>query len=239
MLGPQAFASEGPALLGIRKMQWMGKIAARRFKSARMGLWPRGVLALIWAAALAFLAAGCHHAILVDTAPLDTAGMSYDSIQQVKSLQITTAEVASLARARQGGLSDSGCVTILQTFRSQGRAFTAGETIAGLMRAGFAEPTVLQLADLNQLGIGAGDLQAMRLAGLSDGTILEVARHHAEGKTVLSGASLAGMKNAGLRESTLLELCRRGIPDSQTAAIIALRRRGAKDEEILKRFTSS
>jgi hypothetical protein len=56
---------------------------------------------------------------------------------------------------------------------------------------------------------------------------------------VLAGASLAGLKNVGVRESTLLELARRGIPDSQANAIIAFRRHGASDAEILSHFTGS
>ena len=198
---------------------------------------PPWLLAAI--AGLTLFTAGCQHAVPVDTAPLDAAGMSYDSIQQLKGFNVTTTEVADIAKARQGGLSDANCVAILQLFRSRGERFTAGETIAGLIRAGIGEPTVVELARLNQLGFSAGELEAMRLAGLSDETILEVARRHAEGKTVLSGASLAGMKNAGLRDSTLLELSRRGIPDSQTPAIVELRRRGFKDEEILRHFNGS
>ena len=59
---------------------------------------------------------------------------------------------------------------------------------------------------MDQLGIGAGEFQVMRLAGLSDAIILEAAKHQAEGKPSLSGLSLGGLKNSGLRESTLLEL---------------------------------
>jgi len=165
--------------------------------------------------------------------------MSYDTIQQVKTLHATGPEVAELATARQGGLSDASCVQILQVFRGRRKTFADGETIAGLLRAGLAEPTIIELARLNQLGVQAGELQAMRLAGISDETILEVARHHAEGKPVLSGASLAGMKNAGFRDSTLLEFSRRGVSDSEANAILALHRRGVKDEEILKHFPAS
>ncbi|MGA8767206.1 MAG: hypothetical protein WB559_09310, partial [Candidatus Acidiferrales bacterium] len=100
------------------------------------------------------------------------------------------------------------------------------------------EETILELAKLNQLGLGAGELQAMRLAGLSDAILLEVARHRAAGKPVLAGASLASLKNAGVRELTLLELARRGVPDSQAAAIIAFRRHGATDAQILSRFAA-
>jgi hypothetical protein len=92
---------------------------------------------------------------------------------------------------------------------------------------------------MNQLGLSAGELQAMRLAGLSDEIVLEVARHRAGGAPVLSGASLAGMKNVGVRNSTLLELARRGVPDSQAKAILASRRHGASDAELLRRFSGS
>jgi hypothetical protein len=220
-------------------MKQMSKPAPKRLETEHIRIVPWRFLAAILIAAIPLLFAGCHHAILVDTAPLDAAGMSYDSIQQAKSLNITAAEVGELAKARQGGLSDANCVKILQIFRAQGQPFTAGATVAGLIRAGIGESTVVELASLKQLGFTSGELQAMRLAGLSDETILEVARRHAAGKTVLSGASLADMKNAGLRESTLLELSRRGIPDSQAAAIVASRQRGSSDEEILKRFTGS
>jgi hypothetical protein len=186
-----------------------------------------------------FLASGCHRAILVDTSPLDAAGMSYDSIQKLKALKVSTPEVAELAKVRQGGLSDAGCIEILQIFRGRSQVFKAGDAVAGLLQVGMSEDTVLELAKLNQLGLGAGELQAMHLAGLSDDIIVEVARHHAEGKPVLSGASLAQMKNAGMRNSTLLELVRRGIADSETSAILASRRRGVRDAEILRRFAGS
>ncbi|HEY6904362.1 MAG TPA: hypothetical protein VI216_08645, partial [Candidatus Acidoferrales bacterium] len=74
------------------------------------------------------------------------------------------------------------------------------------------------------------------LAGLSDDILLEVARHRANGRPVLSGASLARLKNTGMRTSTLFELARRGVPDSQGSAIISYRRHGASDAEVLRRF---
>jgi hypothetical protein len=180
--------------------------------------------------------AGCHPEPLLDTKPLDTAGMSYDAIQQLKALQMTAPELAQIATARQGGFSDAGCVAALKIYRGRTQPFDAGDDIAGLIRAQVSEETILELAKLNQLGLGAGELQAMRLAGLSDAILLEVARHRAAGKPVLAGASLANLKNAGVRELTLLELARRGVPDSQAAAIVAFRRHGATDAQILSHF---
>ena len=188
---------------------------------------------------LAFLASGCHSIPPVDTKPLDLAGMTYDSIQQLKALDITTSEVAEVATAREGGFSDTNCIAVFKIFRNRKQPFDAGAAIAGLIGAQMGESTIIELARLNQLGLSAGEYEAMRLAGLSDAIVLEVARHRAAGQQVLSGASLAGLKNVGLRESTLLELVRRGVPDSKANQITSFRRHGGSDAEILKRFTGS
>jgi hypothetical protein len=171
--------------------------------------------------------------------PLDTAGMSYDAVSQLKALRITTAEVPEIAQARQSGFSDADCVQAMQIYRSRKQPFDAGNAIGGLMGAGVSDGLILNLARMNQLGLGAGELEAMRLAGLSDDILLTVAQHHAAGQPVLSGASLADMKNLGLRSDTLLQLAQRGISDSQAAQIMIMRRHGAKDVEILREFAGS
>jgi hypothetical protein len=201
---------------------------------------PRAALAPIIALLLVSLfAAGCKHVQTLDTKPLDASGMSYDTIKKLESLKITAPEISELVRARNAGFSDASCIELFRIAHGRGEAFASGESVAGLIRVGMTEPSVLELARLNQLGLGSGELQAIRLTGLSDSIVLEVARHRAAGKPELSGASLASMKNSGLRESTLLELARRGISDSQAAAIIASRRHGASDAEILRRYTGS
>jgi len=187
----------------------------------------------------AFWLAGCHQLAPLDTKPLDGAGMTYDTIQQLKSLKITAPEVTEIANAREGGLSDADCVRAVQIYHGRKEPFHDGDTIARLLQVGMSEDTVLELARLNQLGLGAGELLAVRLTGFSDAMVLEVARRHAEGKPVVSGASLANLKNAGLRESTLLGLVRHGLTDSQANEIISLRRHGVKEAEILRRFHGS
>ncbi len=218
----------------------MGNILARPLPSdrGRALAKPRSVFSVLLLGALVVCIAGCRSMQPLDTKPLDTAGMSYDAIQQLKSLNVTAPEVAQLAAARQSGFSDNSCIATVTIYRSRSQAFDAGDEIAGLVRAQVGEDAILELAKLNQLGLGAGELQAMRLAGLSDLILLEVARHRAAGKPVLAGASLASLKNAGVREVTLLELARRGVPDSQASAIIAFRRHGASDAEILNHFAA-
>ena len=179
---------------------------------------------------------GCHILHPVNTQPLDATGMSYDAVQELKSLRITTAEVAEVAKARQSGFSDADCVDVFKIFRGRQQPFDAGGAIASLVQVNVSDDAILELARINQLGLDSGELQAMKLAGLSDDILLEVARHRAQGQPVLSGASLAGLKNTGMRASTLFELVRRGVPDSQGPAIISYRRHGASDDQVLHRF---
>ena len=181
----------------------------------------------------------CESLMPVDTKPLDNAGIRYGSIKELKALHITGPEVGEIAKVRQSGLTDADCVSLLQIFHGRGESFAAGDAIASLHQSGLSESSVLALAAMDQVGLGYGDLQAMHLAGLSDAIVLEVARHHASRTPALSGASLGTMRNLRIDNATLLELVRRGIPDSQAPEIIALRRHGSTDAEILRRFTAS
>lgn len=187
----------------------------------------------------AVFCAGCHRIQPAQLQPLYDAGMGYDTVTRLTALKITESEISQVAQARESGFSDAGCVDVLQIYKSRNQSFDAGAAIAGLMGAGASESAVLKLARLNQLGLGAGELEAMRLAGLSDDILLVVAQHHAAGQPVLSGASLAGMKNLGMGSRTLLELAERGVPDSRAAEIMKMRRRGANDAQILRDFAGS
>ena len=189
--------------------------------------------------AVASLCIGCHSQPALDIRPLDAAGMNYDAVKQLLALNLTAAEVSEVATARQSGFSDAACVQVFRVYRDRKQPFDVGASISGLMNAGVGENLVITLAQINQLGIGAGELQAMRLAGLSDNILLAVAQHHAANQPVLSGASLASLRNLGVRSDTLLALAQRGVPDSQAPAIIALRKRGAKDDAILRQFPGS
>ena len=86
--------------------------------------------AMLFLVILALAVAGCKRVMPVDTVPLDNVGINFDSIQRLKALKITAPEVAEIAQARQAGLSDNGCVEILQIYRGRGVAFDAGDAIA-------------------------------------------------------------------------------------------------------------
>src|ERR1700733_14848093 len=170
-------------------------------------------------------AASCQKVRYVDTKPLDKAGMTFSSVEVVKAMNPSDAEIAEVAKCKMGGLSDKTCIELLRITRSKGQPANFADAAEGLVQAGMTEREILELASMKQLGLGYGDLQAMRLTGLSDAVVMEVARRHAAGKQALSGVSLARLKDTGMSQAALFELVHRGIPDAQVAGIVAMRRK--------------
>jgi hypothetical protein len=189
--------------------------------------------------AFALLLAACQSLMPLDTSPLDKAGIPYDTIKELKTLHISAPEIAEIVKVHDAGLSDADCIELIQISHGRHQQFTSGDAISTMYQSGMSESTILALANLNQLGLGYGELQAMHLAGLNEAIVMEVARHHAANQPVLSGASLGNMRNLRMDNAVLLELVRRSIPNSAAPEIIAMRRQGATDAAILRRFPAA
>lgn len=192
------------------------------------------LFALAFGAPLVLVA--CQSLKPLDTSALDQSGMSFATVQALRGMDISNGEVDQIAQARQAGLSDDDCLTLVRLEHNRKRDLDAGATVAQFLRAGGSSSTIVQLEQIDELRSWGGEAVAMRLAGLSDETILEDAHRRASALPVLSGASLANLKNTGMREATLLQLVRRGVPDDETSTIISLRRRGWSDAMILRRY---
>ncbi len=185
---------------------------------------------------LLLVCAGCKNVRYIDTKPLDQAGMDYSAIQEMKGLSPTDEEIAEVAKAKMGGLSDHACIELLRISRAQNQRAEFADVADNLVQVGMTEDDILALARMRQLGVPSGELQAMKLTGLSDAVVMEVARRHAAGKQALSGVSLAHLKDAGFSQAALFELVRRGVRDDQVTTIVALRRKKWSEAEILKHY---
>ena len=200
---------------------------------------PRRILPVAIAAGAFFVllaVGGCQKVRYVDTKPLEKAGMEFSFIETVKAMNPTDAEIAEVTKAKMGGLSDKTCIELLRISRTQGQSADFADPADGLVQAGMTEREILELDSMKQLGIGYGELQAMRLTGLSDAVVMEVARRHAAGKQALSGVSLARLKDTGLSQAALFELVHRGIPDAQVPGIVAMRRKKASESDIMQHY---
>ena len=173
---------------------------------------------------LLLLLAACKHAEQQsNTQALDEAGMWSNSVSELRTLNVSNAEIGELTKAREGGLSDPSCVELIRLARSRQQPFTGGQPIADMLAAGSSEQTVLELARMNQLGLWAGQAQALRLAGLSDKVILAVAQRSSRGLPVLSGVMLGKLKNSGASDAAILDFVQKGITEQRASEYIAQR----------------
>lgn len=181
--------------------------------------------ALLLASAL--LVCSCKPAQKQDTEQASQLAMWLDSVPQLKTLNVSNAEVGELTKAHAAGLTDPSSVVLIKLARDRKVPFTDGQSIADLLNAGSSEETVLELARINQLGLWAGEARAMRLAGLSDKIILAVAQRRSQGLTVLSGGKLGELKNVGVNDAMILEMVQKGDSDEAATRFIAQRERTA------------
>ena len=168
--------------------------------------------------------AACKHAEQQsNTQALDEAGMWSNSVSELRTLNVSNAEISELSQARRGGLSDASCIELIKLARSRQQPFSGGQPIADLLAAGSSEETVVELARLDQLGLWAGEAQALRLAGLSDKVILAVAERRSRGLAVLSGGNLAELKNSGASETVILDFIHKGLSNERATEYVAQR----------------
>jgi hypothetical protein len=171
--------------------------------------------------------AACKKAEPVNTQALDDAGMWFNSVAELRSMNVSNAEIGELAKARQAGLTDPSCVELIKLARSRQQSFSGGQSIAELLSTGVPEQTVLELARMNQLGLWAGQAQALHLAGLSDKVILAVAQRRSQNFPVLSGQKLGELKNAGASDAVILDMVQKGITEEQASSYILQREKAA------------
>lgn len=170
--------------------------------------------------AVSLAGAGCQNFQHTDTQPLYRAGMWSDSIKQLRDLNVSDSEVTDLTKVHDAGLSDNGCVQLMRIVRDRKQMFTSGDAVAGLLKVGVSESTVIELAKLDQISPWTGESQGIRLAGFSDQVVLAVARRRSAHLPTISATSLVELKNIGIGEPRALEMISHGLTDEQAGQMI-------------------
>ena len=161
------------------------------------------------------LASGCQKHPLTDYRPLDLAGMFSGSIEQLKALNVSEAEIAQMVKLKQGGVSDDTCIALLSAAHAQQRLFNSADSVASLVSASYSEQQILEFARAGQLDSISGDAVMLRLVGLSDNTVQTVLRRRLRGLPTLGSTSISRLKNTGLTEKQILERVNGGMTDEQ------------------------
>jgi hypothetical protein len=149
--------------------------------------------------------------------------MDFGSLDQLRKIGVSDGEVSELVPVRKSGLPDDACLELIRLAHQRHQPFTDGQDVAGLLGAGFQQQSVLELAKLDQLGLWAGEAEVLRLSGLSDQLVLDVARRRAAAEPVLSSAKITALKNSGLSEPQIFADVDSGMTDAQADKVIAER----------------
>jgi hypothetical protein len=158
---------------------------------------------------------GCGKHPLTDYRPLDQAGMWSSNVEELKKLNTSDSEVAQLVRMKQGGLTDDTCVALVTNARQHQHLFTSADAAVNLLRAGYTEPVILQIAKIDQLDIVSGDAVMLRLIGLSDRAVDTILQRRLKGLPTMGSTEIGRLKNTGLTEKQILERISEGMTDAQ------------------------
>ena len=166
---------------------------------------------------------GCDSHPLTDYRPLDQAGMWSSTVEELKKLNTSDAEVAQLVKMKQAGLSDDTCVALISNAHNRKYLFTSADSAVNLSHAGYREDMILEIAKKDQLDIVSGDAVMLRLVGLSDGAVDIILHRRLAGQRTMGSAQIGRLKNTGLTERQILERINQGMTDAQADREAAVR----------------
>ncbi|PYT55499.1 MAG: hypothetical protein DMG43_02940 [Acidobacteria bacterium] len=158
---------------------------------------------------------GCQQHLFTDYRPLDQAGMWSSNVEELKKLNTSDTEVAQLVKAKQAGLSDDACVTLVNDAHQRQHPFVSADSTVNLAHAGYTEAQILEIAQADQLDVISGDAVVLRLVGLSDRAVEMILHRRLKGQRTLGSAQIGRLKNTGLTEKQILERINEGITDAQ------------------------
>lgn len=167
--------------------------------------------------------AGCGRHPMTDYRPLGTAGMESSSVEELKTLNTSDAEIAQMVRLKQGGISDETCVALVQAARAHRHAFNSAEWTMNLVNAKFKEQEILGFAQSDQLDVIGGEAVTLKLIGLSEPTVMELLQRRSRGLPTLGSAQISRLKNTGLSERQILDQINQGMTDEAAEKLIKAR----------------
>jgi len=179
------------------------------------------------ALALPALFAGCHSHPLTDYRPLDKAGMWSSSMEDLKKLNVSSAEIAQVVSLKTAGVSDDMCVSLVAAAHDHQHPFSSATAASNLNSAGFSDEQILAIAKHDQLDSLSGDAVMLRLIGLSDPTVELILARRMKGMPTISSAQIGRLKNTGLSEREIVARIESGMTDAAADAEASAREKAS------------
>lgn len=162
--------------------------------------------------------AGCQSHPLTDYRPAVQAGVFSGTIEELKKLNATDAEVAEVIQLKTTGISEDTILALVRVAHEHHHPFTATGSVASLAGANFSEARILQIAKTDQIDSIGGDAVMLHVIGLSDPTVQLLLDRRLKNITTMSVGTIADLKNTGLTERDILYRIQQGMTDAQGEA---------------------
>lgn len=168
-------------------------------------------------------AGGCKQKPKTDYSGLGQSGMWSTSLDELKKLKASDAEIAQLTKLKQAGASDDLCLSLLKAARAHHHEFTSADSAVSLSRAGYDDAEILEMAQTDQIDILAGEAVTLKLIGLTNPTVQSIMHRRVQGLPTPTSEQIGRLKNTGMSEKQVLEFVSQGHSDVQIEAFITQR----------------
>ncbi|HET9803340.1 MAG TPA: hypothetical protein VFP96_08895 [Candidatus Acidoferrum sp.] len=182
-------------------------------------------LRIVLAFSLLPVLGGCNSHPLTDYRAASEAGFFSGTIEDLKKLNASDAEVAELIKLKQVGVPEETLTVLVRTAHEHQHSFIATDPVRNLVNAGFSDQRILQIAQLDKLDSIGGDAVMLHVIGLSDPTVQMLLDKRIKGVPTMSVNAIAELKNTGLTEKDILYRIQNGMTDSQAMAEAAARQK--------------
>src|SRR5438477_4363164 len=159
-------------------------------------------------------AGGCQQQhYLADYRPLVKAGVFSGTIEQLKKLNVSEAEIAQFLKLKGTNVSDDVCVALITAAHDHQRPFNSADSVINLQGARYSDADILAFARADQLDTIAPEAVMLHLIGLSNGTVQAILERHMKSLPTMGSAEIGRLKNTGLTEKQILERIEGGMTD--------------------------
>jgi hypothetical protein len=182
---------------------------------------PRAFFALALLPALG----GCGTHMLTDYRPADKAGIYSGTIEELKKLNTSDAEVAEIIRLKQASVDEKTIVSLVRIAHEHQHAFVATDTVRSLAGANLSDEQILRIAQTDQYDTIGNDAVMLHAMGMSGPTVDYLLDRRLRNIRTMSVATIADLKNTGLSEKEILYRIQQGMTDAQGEAEAAARQK--------------
>jgi len=183
----------------------------------------RKLLSILGLGACLAIVVGCQKKPQTDYTGLDSAGMWSTSLDELKKLHASDAEIAQLTKLKQAGATDDLCLSLLKAARARHHEFTSAESAMSLSRAGYADAEILEMAQSDQIDMLAGEAITLKLIGLTNPTVQSIMHRRIQGLPTPTSQQIGRLKNTGMSEKQIIEFVNQGHSEAQIEMFITQR----------------